>query len=241
MILRRFTKHVTDQNWFAVGLDVIVVIVGIFLGLQVQTWYDGRAALAEEARTIEYFVTDLEKNNAALIDRNIYMDNQITLGNFIIEKLDGDEILEEEKIDLEYGIAIAGFTEPLNSFLNSLNAENLSKIRNVRLRRTLDGFVGYVTRSFAVTLNIKTNIEGSLPYINSKSSFSRSSDGVVTAAYDFDELKNDPQYRAYFVNVLGKVINYQLNLLTMIEESEKMIAILKAYQSGEELPEAEFQ
>lgn len=35
MILRRFMKHVTDQNWFAVGLDVIVVITGIFLGMQV--------------------------------------------------------------------------------------------------------------------------------------------------------------------------------------------------------------
>lgn len=42
MILRRFMKHVTDQNWFAVGLDVIVVIVGIFLGLQVQVAYEDR-------------------------------------------------------------------------------------------------------------------------------------------------------------------------------------------------------
>lgn len=39
MILRRFMQHVKEQNWFAVGLDVIVVIVGIFLGLQVQAWY----------------------------------------------------------------------------------------------------------------------------------------------------------------------------------------------------------
>ena len=42
MILRRFMKHVTDQNWFAVGLDVIVVITGIFLGMQVQGVYDER-------------------------------------------------------------------------------------------------------------------------------------------------------------------------------------------------------
>ena len=38
MILRRFSKHVSDQNWFAVGLDVIVVVVGIFLGMQVTEW-----------------------------------------------------------------------------------------------------------------------------------------------------------------------------------------------------------
>ncbi len=40
MILRRFMQHVKEQNWFAVGLDVIVVIVGIFLGLQVTNWQE---------------------------------------------------------------------------------------------------------------------------------------------------------------------------------------------------------
>jgi hypothetical protein len=35
-------KHVTDQNWFAVGLDVLVVITGIFLGMQVTEWNDNR-------------------------------------------------------------------------------------------------------------------------------------------------------------------------------------------------------
>lgn len=41
MILRRFMKHVTDQNWFVGGLDEIVVVMGIFLGLQVQAWFYG--------------------------------------------------------------------------------------------------------------------------------------------------------------------------------------------------------
>lgn len=31
MILRRFMKHVNEQNWLAVGLHVVVV--GIFLGI----------------------------------------------------------------------------------------------------------------------------------------------------------------------------------------------------------------
>ena len=47
MILRRFTKHVIDQNWFAVGLDIIVVVVGIFLGMQVTEWNDDRKTKVE--------------------------------------------------------------------------------------------------------------------------------------------------------------------------------------------------
>ena len=51
MILRRFISHVTEQNWFAVGLDVIVVIVGIFLGIQVSDW---QARENEKAKAQSY-------------------------------------------------------------------------------------------------------------------------------------------------------------------------------------------
>jgi hypothetical protein len=33
MILRRFMQHVTQQNWFAVGLDMLVVIFGVYIGI----------------------------------------------------------------------------------------------------------------------------------------------------------------------------------------------------------------
>jgi hypothetical protein len=42
MILRRFTKHLKDQNWFVVELDVLAVITGIYLGLQVSDWNEER-------------------------------------------------------------------------------------------------------------------------------------------------------------------------------------------------------
>ena len=38
MLLRRITQHVKDQNWFAVFLDFLIVVLGVFMGLQVQNW-----------------------------------------------------------------------------------------------------------------------------------------------------------------------------------------------------------
>ena len=38
MLLRRITKHVKDQNWFAVGIDFFIVVVGVFIGIQVSNW-----------------------------------------------------------------------------------------------------------------------------------------------------------------------------------------------------------
>ncbi len=46
MLLRRITKHVKDQNWFAVGIDFAIVVIGVFIGIQVANWNDDRAERA---------------------------------------------------------------------------------------------------------------------------------------------------------------------------------------------------
>lgn len=38
MLLRRVTQHVKTQNWFAVFLDLLIVIFGVFIGIQVSNW-----------------------------------------------------------------------------------------------------------------------------------------------------------------------------------------------------------
>jgi hypothetical protein len=38
MILRRVIKHVRNQEWTAIFLDFIIVVVGVFVGLQVSNW-----------------------------------------------------------------------------------------------------------------------------------------------------------------------------------------------------------
>ena len=38
MILRRVAEHVKAQNWFAVAIDFVIVVVGVFIGIQVSNW-----------------------------------------------------------------------------------------------------------------------------------------------------------------------------------------------------------
>ena len=53
MILRRITQHVKDQNWFAVGLDFLIVVVGVFIGIQVANWNDARSDARAERALLE--------------------------------------------------------------------------------------------------------------------------------------------------------------------------------------------
>ncbi len=62
MLLRRFMKHVTDQNWLAVGIDLLVVIGGIFLGMQVTEWNDERKDRVLERAYLERLSDDLTHN-----------------------------------------------------------------------------------------------------------------------------------------------------------------------------------
>jgi len=42
MVLHRMRGHVTNHNWFAVAIDVVIVVVGVFLGLQANNWNQDR-------------------------------------------------------------------------------------------------------------------------------------------------------------------------------------------------------
>ncbi len=51
MILRRLSEHLRAQNWFAVTLDFIIVVLGVFIGTQVSNW---NAARHDHARAADY-------------------------------------------------------------------------------------------------------------------------------------------------------------------------------------------
>ena len=42
MLLRRVMEYVNAQNWFAVGVDFVIVVVGVVIGIEVANWNDVR-------------------------------------------------------------------------------------------------------------------------------------------------------------------------------------------------------
>ena len=62
MLLRRITKHVKEQSWFAVGLDFVIVVVGVFIGLQVANWNDGRASKLAYLQALDRAEVEISEN-----------------------------------------------------------------------------------------------------------------------------------------------------------------------------------
>jgi hypothetical protein len=59
MILRRLTHHVRTQNWTAVVLDFLIVVVGVFIGIQMSNWNATRADVRRGAEFTEQLTADL--------------------------------------------------------------------------------------------------------------------------------------------------------------------------------------
>jgi hypothetical protein len=60
MLLRRVTMHVREQNWTAVLIDFVIVVVGVFMGLQVQDWNEFRKDRKEEQQLLSRLLEETE-------------------------------------------------------------------------------------------------------------------------------------------------------------------------------------
>ena len=60
MLLRRIPENLKSQSWTAVCLDLLIVILGIFLGLQVSQWYEGRQEIALEESILDRLRAEFE-------------------------------------------------------------------------------------------------------------------------------------------------------------------------------------
>jgi hypothetical protein len=66
MLLRRFLSHVRSENWFAVFLDLLVVVFGLFIGLQIDTWWEAQRESRFEGAYLTELREDFELNQSSL-------------------------------------------------------------------------------------------------------------------------------------------------------------------------------
>lgn len=72
MLLRRMREHVTGHNWFAVAVDFVVVVAGVFVGIQASNWNQARIERRQGREYRAMLVNDLQANEQSLALRKRY-------------------------------------------------------------------------------------------------------------------------------------------------------------------------
>lgn len=98
MLMRRIREHVSAHNWFAVGIDLLIVVLGVFLGTQVSNWNAERLAHEAGDTYRARIVRDLENNEADLAARAAYYEQVRAFALEVLGALDGSARVSDERL-----------------------------------------------------------------------------------------------------------------------------------------------
>ncbi len=138
MLLRRITTHVKEQNWFAVGVDFFIVVIGILIAFQITLWSERQA----DNRTL-YTALDLLRDeietNIATIDESSKLHSDVAMAG---QKL-LSEVLKPElrAVPMEligevfFGGHTTGYSTSALTYV--LDQEPFQSIQNVQLRQAI--------------------------------------------------------------------------------------------------------
>jgi hypothetical protein len=145
MILRRVIEHVKDQNWFAVGIDFVIVVVGVFVGLQVQDWAATRAQADQQQRYYDRLHADFTAIKTRIEDQFAVFERTIDGAGYVLElvRMPEDEFRDLEIDEQRLMPALTRLTPrrmpPGRSatYVEMLSASQLSAVSNEALRDKL--------------------------------------------------------------------------------------------------------
>jgi hypothetical protein len=91
MIVRKLAEAMRQQNWFTVVLEILIVVIGLFIGLQVDDWNQRRIDRSTEAAYLRELLEDFEANRASLEKTSQRLETILRNMNALL----GQSVLEE--------------------------------------------------------------------------------------------------------------------------------------------------
>ncbi len=150
MIIRRMADGIRTQNWFTVIIEIFVVVIGIFLGLQVTEWNDERGDRNEERRYYGQLLLDLTKDVETAEFAFLINERNDQAGDLIYAALTTDDFTIEDPTKLAVSFVFAGYAYiPLSETqtIDELKSTgNLGLLRNLDLKREISDYYGDLAR-----------------------------------------------------------------------------------------------
>lgn len=144
MILRRVAAALIRQDWATVTIEFLIVVAGIFFGLQANDWARDRQDRADERAALDRLFVEMRHTNQELdilINRNRRLN---VMRRASIQFVDSDQPVPENDLPLKIGInTLAQFPPvlPVSAVYEELKSSGqLRLIQNPDLRMQLAEF-----------------------------------------------------------------------------------------------------
>ena len=144
MILRKIADALRAQSWFTVTLEVLIVVVGIFAGLQVDSWNESRKDRAKERAYLIRLEGDIGRD-AELLGQSVDQSRRWLDGIvYAWRALDDTSLIDDNPCRFAAGIQRASFNFfPVlsdHTFSEIVSSGHLALIRNSELKNELSRY-----------------------------------------------------------------------------------------------------
>jgi len=209
MIFRRIKAHIEKENWFAVGIDFCIVVIGVFIGIQVANWNASQFERREETAIIERLQSDFARIKA---DADLSLAFHARMNEdvrFVLRSLRSGELKDEDVPAFErvlfLGTAFQTSADRAGSFTELMSSGRSNILRDRDLLHALvdyedflDRFAVatnyYIENSLLVTPAFRRPIEYDIDLQLTDDFFVLVDQGERYVSYDFEALASDPAF-----------------------------------------------
>lgn len=246
MLLRRVMEHVRTQNWTAVFLDFIIVVVGVFIGIQVANWNGERQNREEERILIERLHVDFERikqdaDRSLSFHKRMHANLQIVVRSVRSEQLDPNNVRAFEEA-LLLGIALQTSADQSGTFTELMSSGRANILQNRNLLDELVDYEDFLSIRFVFAQQYyKDLIMDAIP--NYTAAFSYNDELNLTPAifegkanasglvrYDFEKLSKDAAFEnsaEQLMFIHSGVILWRKRISARVDNIEQRLLALK--------------
>lgn len=231
MILQRISKAFAGQDWYVVLLEVFIVVIGIFIGLRVDDWNEGRKERQQERIYLDKLARDLDAMRTELLrdvgGRRLRIE-RMKQALYALEDCDNSPRAQADvRFALERYQVSPGIDFLDATYNEMVSTGALARIPNQNLKQD-------IARAFSALAGLNERIvsfRASMPVVDSivwqRVSYSIDPDSDhLAATFVFDQLCGDVELRNAFAEMVDiQVDGYGTALSTLPLVDQVMVRL----------------
>ncbi len=230
MILRRVIKHFRNQEWTAIALDFLIVVIGILIAFQITAWNERRADRALEQEYLLRLYDDMQGSLQDYAENDGWDVTRIETQELVLNALRAGELNQEDREAFARGLMFVGSHNPIRRRWGTVeelkSTGNIAVLRDTELRALIaatDGDYHRADRVVSESIQQILLIRESLLKRFDPLVYGFQTADPVEAGFDFAALAADQE----FINLFAHVQMNSRQAVAFNDSHMRRIAVLR--------------
>ena len=207
MILQNITRAIRTQNWFAVAIEFVIVILGVVIGFQITAWASDRADAERRAVALDRLHDEIENSINILVVVSGRYEELNAARTEVIERLVSGGNLDGIDTGLNRTAAIAtsfhpAFSPPQGVYSEIISSGMLSSLGDAAFRDALGDYqarIVFLQGQIDNSRLVATTRAGLTDFDYVRLEYAPGTMREVGHVIDWEAAANDPEFLQYLL------------------------------------------